>query len=135
MAFAIGTTVELRRQLKFGAQTAYAGTRGVITQLVGPQLLWLSLPSLGREVLVPSAEVKQTAIPATGTPKGLAAMCRFEVGDRVTLRSDRQFGNDVVTAGTKGNVTQTVPGSFTSLYWVAFDTMNRDVLCPESDLT
>jgi hypothetical protein len=130
----VNDTVEFRRALTFGAQKVYAGTRGVITQVIAPTLAWVSVPSLGREVLVPSTELNEVEDAGGVTGAALSAMARFAPGDALVLRFDRHYGNDLVLAGTKGKVTQVVGGSHAALYWVRFKGMNRDVLAPESDL-
>src|SRR5690349_18128875 len=132
LALDINHTVTFRRELTFGAQKVYRGTRGIITQLVGAELAWVSVPSLGREVLVPGSELDELEDAGGVTGKALIAMSRFAVGDTVTLRYDRHYGNDLVLAGTKGKIAQVVGGAYASLYWVLFVGMNRDVLAPES---
>lgn len=134
MALDVNDTVEFLRELSFGAQKVYPGTRGIVAQVIGPGLVWVSVPSLGREVLVPSAELNEVVDAGGVKGKALGKMSRFAVGDAVTLRFDRHYGNDLVLAGTKGKVTQVVGGSHSSLYWVRFKGLDRDVLAPESDL-
>jgi hypothetical protein len=84
--------------------------------------------------LVPADAVGAAANVGGVKGSALTAMSRFAVGDTVTLRYDRHYGNDLVLAGTEGKVTQIIGGSHAALYWVTFKGMDRDVLCPESDV-